>query len=182
MGLSALPSFSRRHRVPAENRNEDEKPGAFAPQRRESLACSSSPLLVLVLRLISASFQCLRIHILHLAPAHWNGSMILCQFFPGKRRRDCRVRNTGTEAVGSCCVASSVSQGAIPGPPGFLGATFQRRHSSGSISHSLSGCCRLHGAHCFDRALQGKIVLFIWYMVSSALSMIHVQEILGFLE
>src|SRR6266536_7505 len=28
------------------------------------------------------------------------------QFFPGKRRRDCRVRNTGTEAVGGCCVAT----------------------------------------------------------------------------
>src|SRR6266702_2187070 len=39
MGLSALPNFSRRHRVPAENRNEDGKPGAFAPQRRVSLAC-----------------------------------------------------------------------------------------------------------------------------------------------
>src|SRR6266702_8962729 len=71
MGLWELPSFSRHHRVPAENRNEDEKPGAFAPQRQESLACSSSPLLILVLRLISASFQCLRVHILHLAPAHW---------------------------------------------------------------------------------------------------------------
>src|SRR6266700_2641963 len=46
-GLSALPSFSRRHRVPAGNRHEDEKPGAFAPQRRESLACSPPPLLVL---------------------------------------------------------------------------------------------------------------------------------------
>src|SRR2546421_2528510 len=39
MGLSALPNFSRRHRVPAENRNEDGKPGAFAPQRQVSLAC-----------------------------------------------------------------------------------------------------------------------------------------------
>src|SRR6266513_1952121 len=39
MDLSALPNFSRRHRVPAENRNEDGKPGAFAPQRRASLAC-----------------------------------------------------------------------------------------------------------------------------------------------
>src|SRR6266480_1907002 len=25
---------------------------------------------------------------------------------PGQRRRDCRVRNTGTEAVGGCCVAT----------------------------------------------------------------------------
>src|SRR5438270_12992193 len=39
MGLSALPNFSRRHQVPAENRNEDGKPGAFAPQRQVSLAC-----------------------------------------------------------------------------------------------------------------------------------------------
>src|SRR5436305_7818380 len=39
MDLSALPNFSRHHRVPAENRNEDGKPGAFAPQRRVSLAC-----------------------------------------------------------------------------------------------------------------------------------------------
>src|SRR6266567_6941693 len=39
MGLSALPNFSKRHRVPTENRNEDGKPGAFAPQRQVSLAC-----------------------------------------------------------------------------------------------------------------------------------------------
>src|SRR5438270_5597420 len=39
MGLSALPNFSKRHRVPAENRNEDGKPGAFAPQSQVSLAC-----------------------------------------------------------------------------------------------------------------------------------------------
>src|SRR5258708_39987256 len=56
MGLSALPSFSRRHRVPTEHRNEGGKPGAFAPQRRESLAFPSPPLLVLALQEHSASF------------------------------------------------------------------------------------------------------------------------------
>src|SRR5215472_13097272 len=55
MGLSALPSFSRRHRVPTGNRNAGGKPGAFAPQRREHPASPSPPRLVLALQEHSAS-------------------------------------------------------------------------------------------------------------------------------
>src|ERR1700730_4979964 len=71
MGLWALPSFSRRHRVPAENRNEDEKPGAFARQSRERLTFPSPPLLVLALQEHSASCSMHRSSYFPPGSSHW---------------------------------------------------------------------------------------------------------------